>query len=68
MGCLGVQWSKATYTYGAAACLLELGGKENAEEAGKLLVRVAELKQRIAGKSIPLEVSRIISLWTRATH
>lgn len=48
-------WSKATYAYGVAACLLEIGGKQEEEEARKLMGRVPELRQRIAGKSIPLE-------------
>ncbi|KAF7799194.1 hypothetical protein EIP86_010425 [Pleurotus ostreatoroseus] len=48
-------WSKATYTYGTAVCLLEVGGEKEREEAGKLLQQVEGLRQRIAGKSIPLE-------------
>ncbi|OBZ74848.1 Tetratricopeptide repeat protein 39B [Grifola frondosa] len=48
-------WSKATYTYGIAVCLLELGGDKNCEEAGSLMEKVPNLRQRIAGKSIPLE-------------
>ncbi|EMD32712.1 hypothetical protein CERSUDRAFT_161188 [Gelatoporia subvermispora B] len=48
-------WSKATYTYGKAVCLLQLGGEENQKEAAELMDRVPELRQRIAGKSIPLE-------------
>lgn len=45
-------WSKATYTYGEAACLATLG--EHAE-AKKLMERVQGLRQKIAGKSIPVE-------------
>ncbi|KAI6022958.1 outer membrane protein Iml2/Tetratricopeptide repeat protein 39 [Pisolithus microcarpus] len=45
-------WSKATYTYGEAACLASLG--EHAA-AADLMARVGDLRQRIAGKSIPLE-------------
>ncbi|KAJ6511716.1 hypothetical protein DFH09DRAFT_1251567 [Mycena vulgaris] len=58
-------WSKATYTYGMAVCLLEsagAGGEEKEEareekekEARKLMERVPGLRQKIAGKSIPLE-------------
>lgn len=45
-------WSKATYTYSEAACLATLG--EHAE-AKKLMERVQGLRQKIAGKSIPIE-------------
>lgn len=45
-------WSKATYTYSEAACLATLG--EHAE-ARKLMERVQGLRQKIAGKSIPVE-------------
>lgn len=43
-----------------AACLLELGSTENVKEASKLMEQVPKLRQKIAGKSIPLEVSIII--------
>ena len=49
-------WSKAVYAYGAAACLLEVGGEENVKEAQKYLEKVPKMLQRIAGKSIPMEV------------
>lgn len=62
----GATWSKATYAYGAAACLLELGGAPGADEARRLLARVPELRQRIAGKSIPLEVRRAACLHAHA--
>ncbi|KAG1737970.1 hypothetical protein EDB19DRAFT_1829265 [Suillus lakei] len=45
-------WSKATYTYGEAACLATLG--EHAE-AKRLMERVQGLRQKIARKSIPVE-------------
>ncbi|KAG2137023.1 hypothetical protein DEU56DRAFT_736904 [Suillus clintonianus] len=45
-------WSKAIYTYGEAACLATLG--EHAQ-AKKLMERVQGLRQKIAGKSIPVE-------------
>jgi hypothetical protein len=39
-----------------AVCLLEIGGADNIEEASKLMEKVPGLRQKIAGKSIPLEV------------
>ena len=51
------QWSKSTYTYGAAVCLLQIDGEKHAREAAALMTKVPTLRQRIAGKSIPLEVS-----------
>ncbi|KZV62664.1 hypothetical protein PENSPDRAFT_591100 [Peniophora sp. CONT] len=48
-------WSKAIYTYSVAACLLQLGGAENEKEGLALMEKVPEMRQRIAGKSIPLE-------------
>ncbi|KAH7911470.1 hypothetical protein BJ138DRAFT_1172533 [Hygrophoropsis aurantiaca] len=45
-------WSKACYTYGMAACLATMGDQK---EASKLMSKVPGLRQRIAGKSIPLE-------------
>ncbi|KIM74729.1 hypothetical protein PILCRDRAFT_827932 [Piloderma croceum F 1598] len=48
-------WSKSCYSYGMAACLLEIGGTNNVEEASKLMEKVPGLRQKIAGKSIPLE-------------
>ncbi|KAJ7200925.1 hypothetical protein B0H12DRAFT_1163997 [Mycena haematopus] len=54
-------WSKAIYTYGMAVCLLDsTAGDENdrkkrEEEARGLMERVPGLRQKIAGKSIPLE-------------
>ncbi|KAG7441581.1 uncharacterized protein BT62DRAFT_936891 [Guyanagaster necrorhizus] len=43
-------WSKAIYAYGMAVCLLETGG-----DARRLMEKVPDLRQKIAGKSIPLE-------------
>ncbi|KIY53775.1 hypothetical protein FISHEDRAFT_32644 [Fistulina hepatica ATCC 64428] len=48
-------WSKAIYTYGMAVCMLESGGASRLDEVADLMQRVPELRQRIAGKSIPLE-------------
>ncbi|KAF9268387.1 hypothetical protein L218DRAFT_954749 [Marasmius fiardii PR-910] len=54
-------WSKAIYTYGLAVCLLELAeeepekSEERRKEAEAFMNKVPNLKQRIAGKSIPLE-------------
>jgi hypothetical protein len=52
-------WSKAIYSYGLAVSLLALPGAEGsrAEEIRNLLKAVPGLKQRIGGKSIPMEVS-----------
>ncbi|KAJ1300775.1 hypothetical protein OPQ81_002418 [Rhizoctonia solani] len=51
------KWSKAVYTYGKAACLLQLGNlsQEEQREVESLMREVPTLRQRIAGKSIPLE-------------
>nr|GAT47379.1 predicted protein [Mycena chlorophos] len=52
-------WSKAIYTYGVAVCLLGSASaddeKGRLEEARKVMERVPTLRQKIAGKSIPLE-------------
>ncbi|KAG2087614.1 uncharacterized protein F5147DRAFT_748515 [Suillus discolor] len=45
-------WSKATYTCGEAACLATLGKHA---EVKKRMERVQGLRQKIAGKSIPIE-------------
>ena len=50
-------WSKAMYTYGLAVSLYESGDVEKKEEATRLMDEVPGLLQKIAGKSIPLEVS-----------
>lgn len=51
------KWSKAVYAYGRAACLLQAGSlsSEEQKEVDSLMVEVPTLRQRIAGKSIPLE-------------
>ena len=49
------KWSKAVYAYGVAALLVQLGGEANQAEGLKLMKEVPKLRQRIAGKSIPLE-------------
>lgn len=56
-----LKWSKATYTYGVAACLLQIGGEAERKEANKYIRKVEGLRQRIAGKSIPLEVKCLFS-------
>ncbi|KAG5634747.1 hypothetical protein H0H81_000907 [Sphagnurus paluster] len=60
-------WSKAIYSYGLAACLLEdwdtdedtpegrIKKAARMKEAAALMARVPGLRQKIAGKSIPLE-------------
>jgi hypothetical protein len=59
------KWSKTTYSYGMAVCLLESLEHEDlsAEEKRKrkaeiesIMTKVPSLRQKIAGKSIPLEV------------
>lgn len=47
-------WSKAVYSYGKAANLYQSG---NIEGSANLFSAVPDLMQRIAGKSIPMEVS-----------
>ncbi|CAE6377071.1 unnamed protein product [Rhizoctonia solani] len=51
------KWSKAVYAYGRAACLLQAGNlsPEEQKEVDSLMSEVPTLRQRIAGKSIPLE-------------
>jgi hypothetical protein len=49
------QWSKAVYAYAVAALLVQLGGEANQAEGLRLMTDVPKLRQRIAGKSIPLE-------------
>ncbi|KAJ7506158.1 hypothetical protein B0H11DRAFT_2186288 [Mycena galericulata] len=55
-------WSKSIYSYGMAVCLLasqsasdDKGEEVRTEEARKLMEKVPTLRQKIAGKSIPLE-------------
>lgn len=60
----GATWSRATYVYGAAACLLQLASAEESEEqanrdraeAAELLASVPGLVRKIAGRSVPIEV------------
>jgi len=42
-----------------AVCLLEVGDEVQKQEAAKLMDKVPGLRQKIAGKSIPLEVCQI---------
>ncbi|XP_064477319.1 tetratricopeptide repeat protein 39B-like isoform X2 [Ornithodoros turicata] len=54
----GCRWSKATYVYIQAACMyakLVEGSTELLEDIANLLRQVPALKQKIAGKSIPIE-------------
>jgi len=48
-------WSPACYGYGKAACLIELGGESNIEEAAATLQEIPKLVHKVAGKSIPIE-------------
>jgi Protein of unknown function (DUF3808) len=59
-----MKWSKSIYSYGMAVCLLEIAGEdvEMQKEAAALMGKVPELRQKIAGKSIPLEVRLITTI------
>lgn len=48
-------WSKAIYNYARAAALYQYGDDTQREEARTIMARVPKLRQKIAGKSIPLE-------------
>lgn len=50
-------WSKSIYCYGMAVCLLESARSDETKrrEAAKLMETVPGLRQKIAGKSIPME-------------
>ncbi|OXG93214.1 hypothetical protein C345_00850 [Cryptococcus neoformans A2-102-5] len=52
-------WSRAVYTYAAAACIVELveDGDQDAKmsEADKLMQQIPKLTKKIAGKSLPIE-------------
>ena len=54
-------WSKATYYYGVAACLLQQSNgspdDERTKEAARHLSEIQAAMHKIAGKSIPIEVS-----------
>lgn len=57
-------WSKAIYNYGRASTLYESrdddgANSDAAEIAAKIFAKVPTLTQKIAGKSIPMEVSRL---------
>jgi hypothetical protein len=56
------QWSRAIYAFGMAICTLHLYGEEKQQEIAKLFAEVPKLRQRIAGKSIPLEVGSLLRL------
>lgn len=43
-----------------AICALHLHGEEKKEEIHGMFAEVPKLRQRIAGKSIPLEVSSLL--------
>ena len=59
-------WSRAVYTYAAAACLVQLAedGKANMVEADKLMKSIPKLTKKIAGKSLPIEVGLLLFLCT----
>ncbi|KAH9976889.1 hypothetical protein BGW80DRAFT_1436138 [Lactifluus volemus] len=55
-------WSKAVYAYGVAALLIQLGTEAGKAEGLQLMKEIPKLRQRIAGKSIPLEKRTVTSL------
>jgi hypothetical protein len=65
-----MEWSKSIYSYGMAVCLLEIGGEdvEMRKEAAHLMGQVPSLRQKIAGKSIPLEVCHASYHFPSFTH
>ena len=54
----GATWSRACYAYGVAACLLQIssGTGDEGGEAREMLREIPKLMNKIAGKSIPIEV------------
>ena len=54
----GATWSRACYAYGVAACLLQIssGTGDEGGEARDMLREIPKLMNKIAGKSIPIEV------------
>ncbi|KAF7720852.1 hypothetical protein EC973_005903 [Apophysomyces ossiformis] len=48
-------WSKAVYTYLKALSLYSLGQRDNLKQVEEMMKSVTGAKQKIAGKSIPLE-------------
>jgi hypothetical protein len=56
------QWSKAIYAFGEAICQLHIHGEVEGkkEDIARRFEEVPLLRQRIAGKSIPLEVSLLV--------
>jgi len=58
-------WSRATYTYAAAVNMMELVSDDNfvestSEAAVELLLQIPKLIKKIAGKSLPIEVSQLL--------
>jgi tetratricopeptide (TPR) repeat protein len=54
--CKESNWSKSVYYYLCASYLLQHGQKKDHLEATKLLEEVPNLRRKVAGKSIPIEV------------
>ncbi|WWC61209.1 uncharacterized protein I303_103789 [Kwoniella dejecticola CBS 10117] len=65
-------WSRATYTYAAAASLVQLAQEEGGDatvklkEAEKFMQQIPKLTKKIAGKSLPIE--KLVSRKARKFH
>ncbi|WWC90109.1 uncharacterized protein L201_005042 [Kwoniella dendrophila CBS 6074] len=65
-------WSRATYTYAAAACLVQISQEDGGDsgiklkEAEKFMNQIPKLTKKIAGKSLPIE--KLVSRKARKFH
>ncbi|WWD01496.1 hypothetical protein V866_008440 [Kwoniella sp. B9012] len=65
-------WSRAVYTYAAAASLVQLAQEEDGDstaklkEAEKFMTQIPKLTKKIAGKSLPIE--KLVSRKARKFH
>jgi hypothetical protein len=54
--CKESMWSKCIYLYQQAISLYTTGKQEDMDRVVKMMKKIPKLTQKIAGKSIPLEV------------